>query len=76
MSTGWARGSSSAQAMHAGCTVHSASTSRLDHATCRQVEIHVKKPVDTFEAESSAEETVAAAKTEQPRKSSAVRRKN
>ena len=29
--------------------------------------MHVKKPVDTIEAESSAEETLAAARTEKPR---------
>ena len=36
----------SAQAMRAGCTVHSASASRLDHATCRLDEIAVDKPID------------------------------
>ena len=66
MSTGWnglwetcrqvGRGVAAARstkAMRAGCTVHSASTSRLDHATsrldhttCRLDEIAVEKPVD------------------------------
>ena len=41
-------------------------TSRLDDATCRMDEISVEKPVDWFEAESSAEETLAAARTEEP----------
>ena len=51
-------------------------SSRLDHTTCRQEEMYVKEHVNTFEAESLAEETLAAAETEQPKKSCAVRRKN
>ena len=42
-------------------------TSRLDHATCRLDEFAVEKPVDWFEAEGLAEETLAAARTEEPR---------
>ena len=42
-------------------------SSRLDHATCRLDGIPLEKPVDGFEAESSAEETLAAARKEKHR---------
>ena len=42
-------------------------SSRLDHATCRLDGIPLEKPVDWFEAETSAEETLAAARIEKPR---------
>ena len=67
-----AAGTARGHAREVQCTARSTSrldheSSRLDYATCRLDVMPLEKPVDWFEVESSAKETLAAARTEKPR---------